>query len=110
MATWQWIVVTAGTILSITTTLRGVCRALIVVIKQWALTTETKADDEWIDNKLSPRVELVLNALDILRRALPAVVLGPWPSTQPLAGKVGLTSPSGTWRPLHRCDLSACAR
>jgi len=87
MTTWQWITAhpaeTAWAVVGFTTSLAILIRGAIPVLANLALLTATRADDDFIA-KLGPVLDKLIAALDIIRRG-PRLVIGPFPSTQPIA-------------------------
>jgi hypothetical protein len=69
--------------LGTTTSIAMGIRALIPTLSAIAATTATKGDDEAV-TRLAGFLDWLTVALDIVRR-MPRVVIGPLPSTQPIA-------------------------
>jgi hypothetical protein len=69
--------------LGVTTSAAMAIRALIPTLSAIALHTATKADDEAV-TRLASWVDQLIVILDIVRR-MPRIVIGPLPSTQPIA-------------------------
>lgn len=77
-----------ATLLAGTTSVAVAIRAAIPALNKLADLTATQADNDFL-LRLTPVIDKVIAALDILRRALPRVVMGPLPSTQPIASASG---------------------
>jgi hypothetical protein len=73
----------AAEVLAATTATVIALRGLIALLSKLAEHTATKADDE-AALKLSAALDKVTWALDLLRRFLPRVVVGPMPAAVPL--------------------------
>jgi hypothetical protein len=78
--------ITAG--LAVTTTIAISIRAAIPLLTKLADLTSTRVDNEFL-LKLTPKLDALIAALDVLRRIMPRVVMGPLPSTQPIASASG---------------------
>jgi hypothetical protein len=89
---WTWITqhptesITA--VLAVTTTLAIAIRAAIPLLTKLADLTSSRADNEFL-LRVAPKLDAVIAALDVVRRILPRVVVGPLPSTQPIASATG---------------------
>jgi len=89
---WEWITqhptesITA--VLAVTTTIAVAIRAAIPMLTKLADLTSSRADNELL-LRAAPKLDAVIAALDVLRRVLPRVVVGPLPSTQPIASASG---------------------
>jgi hypothetical protein len=70
--------------LGVTTSAAMFIRVLIPALSAIAAKTTTKADDEAV-TRLASGLDWLIVALDAARRMLPRVVVGPLPSTQPIA-------------------------
>jgi hypothetical protein len=70
--------------LGTTTSIAMAIRVLIPALSAIAAKTATKADDEAV-TRLASSLDWLIVALDAARRMLPRVVVGPLPSTQPIA-------------------------
>jgi hypothetical protein len=70
-------------VLAITTSIAMTIRAIIPTLSAIAKTTATKADDDAV-TRLATWLDWFIVALDIVRR-MPRIVVGPLPSTQPIA-------------------------
>lgn len=70
--------------LGTTTSIAMAIRAIIPALSAIATKTVTKADDEAV-TRLASGLDWLIVALDAARRVLPRVVVGPLPSTQPIA-------------------------
>jgi hypothetical protein len=73
-------------VLAITTSIAMTIRAIVPTLGAIARTTATKADDEAV-TRLAGWLDWLIVALDIVRR-MPRIVVGPLPSTQPIARSV----------------------
>ena len=69
--------------LGTTTSIAMAIRAIIPTLSAVAARTATKADDEAV-TRLASSIDWLIVALDIVRR-MPRIVIGPLPSTQPIA-------------------------
>jgi hypothetical protein len=95
----------AVTALAVTTGIAIAIRGAIPLLTKLADLTSTKADNEFL-LRLAPKLDTVIAALDVLRRLLPRVVVGPLPSTQPIASASGRpTMPPSSTPPMK--SLSA---
>jgi hypothetical protein len=74
--------------LAVTTTIAITIRGAIPLLTKLADTTSTRVDNEFL-LKLTPKLDALIAALDVLRRVMPRVVVGPLPSTQPIASASG---------------------
>lgn len=74
--------------LAVTTTIAIAIRGAIPLLTKLADMTSTRVDNEFL-LKLTPKLDAVIGALDVLRRIMPRVVVGPLPSTQPIASASG---------------------
>jgi hypothetical protein len=70
--------------LGTTTSIAMGIRVFIPALSAIAAKTVTKADDEAV-TRLASGLDWLIVALDAARRVLPRVVVGPLPSTQPIA-------------------------
>lgn len=70
--------------LAVTTGLAIMARLIIAALGQWAKTTPSTHDDEVIAS-WAAKADAAVAILDVIRRCLPRVVVGPWPTTQPIA-------------------------
>jgi hypothetical protein len=77
------------TLLAVTTGAAICARLVIGVISTYAKTTPDTADDE-AAAKWAARLDAIVSALDIVRRAMPRVVVGPLRTTQPIANATGM--------------------
>jgi hypothetical protein len=73
--------------LGTTTSIAMAIRVLIPALSAIAEHTATKADDEAV-TRLASSLDWLIVALDAARRVLPRVVVGPLPSTQPIATSI----------------------
>src|SRR3954470_704758 len=80
--------------LGTTTSIAMAIRVLIPALSAIAEHTATKADDEAV-TRLASSLDWLIVALDAARRVLPRVVVGPLPSTQPIATSIR-TEPMAT--------------
>jgi len=97
-------------VLATTTTIAIAIRGAIPALTKLADVTSTQADNAFL-LWLTPKLDSVIATLDVIRRVMPRVVVGPLPRTQPLASASGRTTlpsmrpvsmpppPGGTLRP-----------
>lgn len=78
----------AAATLAVTTSTAIAIRAAIPMLTKLADSTSTRVDNEFL-LKLTPKLDALIAALDVLRRIMPRVVVGPLPSTQPIASATG---------------------
>jgi len=85
--------------LAVTTTLAIAIRGVIPLLTRLADLTSTRVDNEFL-LKLTPKLDGVIAALDVLRRVMPRVVVGPLPSTQPIATASGRATMPPPMKPI----------
>jgi hypothetical protein len=79
---------TITAVLTVTTSIAVAIRGAIPLLTKLADMTSTRVDNEFL-LKLTPKLDVAIAALDVLRRIMPRVVVGPLPSTQPIASASG---------------------
>jgi mannose/fructose/N-acetylgalactosamine-specific phosphotransferase system component IIC len=79
--------------LATTTAIAMAIRVLIPSLSAIAAHTATKEDDEAV-TKLASWLDWLIVALDTAKRFLPRVVVGPLPSTQPIATSIAPIPPA----------------
>ena len=75
-------------LLGVTTGIATAAHLAIPALAKWAESTPGTGDDELIA-AWGKRIDTVLAVLDVIRRVLPRVVIGPTVRTQPLASVAG---------------------
>lgn len=75
-------------ILGVTTSVAAAAHLAIPALAKWAEGTPGDSDDKLIA-KWGARIDSVIAVLDIIRRVMPRVVIGPTVRTQPLASVAG---------------------
>lgn len=75
-------------LLTVTTSIATVAHLAIPALAKWAESTPGDTDDKLVA-KWGARIDAVIAVLDVLRRCMPRVVIGPTLRTQPLASVAG---------------------
>lgn len=72
--------------LTATTSVAVAIRGVLPVLIKLADHAATKPEHDFFV-RLLPRLDVLIGVLDVLRRVIPRVVMGPLPSTQPIASR-----------------------